>query len=187
LVAPTVPLPPVVYATFSGLIDAQSITRIFNAVGNATQNGVTEVHLLFQSAGGIINDGISLYNFVRGLSIELHMYNAGAVQSVAVLPFIAAKHRHVSEHGVFFLHKSAFTPLAVATEAAQFKALYDSLIADDVRTEVIIKAYTKIPASKYPVRRGRGITIGAQDAVNFGIADDICEFTVPPGNQTFNI
>jgi ATP-dependent Clp protease, protease subunit len=182
------PLPPVVYTTFSGSIDAQSIARIFTAVGNATQNGVTTVHLLFQSSGGVINDGIALYNFVRGLSIDLHMYNAGAVQSVAFLPFIAAKHRHVSEYGVFFLHKSTFTPQAAATEASQFKALYGSLVGDDARVEAIVKAHTKIPASKFPVRTGRrGITIGAQDAVSFGIADDMCEFTVPSGSQTFNI
>jgi len=79
------PLPSCVYATFAGPIDQQTLPRIFQNFAGATQRGVRELHLLFQSTGGVVGDGISLYNYIRTLPLDLHIYNTGAVHSIAVL------------------------------------------------------------------------------------------------------
>ena len=61
-------LPRTVYAVFSGGIDQSTVQRIINAFTTAMSQGVTDVHLLFQSAGGFIGDGICLYNFLRAIT-----------------------------------------------------------------------------------------------------------------------
>ena len=80
--------PQTVCATFAGIIDNQSLGRIFQNFAGASQGGVTEVHLLFQSLGCSIPDGISLYRFFDTLPLTLHIYNTGSVQSVAVLAYV---------------------------------------------------------------------------------------------------
>lgn len=179
-------LPPIIYASFVGSIEPQSLHRIMSNIAHASQKGVKEVHWMLQSTGGIINDGIALYNFLRALPIDLHIYNCGAVQSIAVVGYVAAAHRHVSQSGTFFIHKAG-VPTQPGANAAQLKATHAGLVADDARVEAILKAHTKIPANKWAQHKRRDVTFNAQEAVNFGIADDIREFTVPPGNQIYNI
>ena len=56
------PVPKTVYATFSGNINQESLTRIFNNLGGATQQRVKTVHLLFESNGGVVSQGVALFN-----------------------------------------------------------------------------------------------------------------------------
>jgi len=180
------PLPPVIYATFSGPIDGQSIGRIFQGLGIATQNGVKTVHLLFQSVGGNVGDGIAVYNYFRGLPFELHIYNAGTVQSIAVLAYLGARHRHVSTHATFLLHKSTFT-VPAPTPAAKYRELAKTLDIEDARVDAIIKGQVTIPDKKWRQRSRQDLTLVAAEAVQYGIAHDIAEFGLPPDGQQFNL
>jgi ATP-dependent Clp protease, protease subunit len=180
------PLPPVVYATFSGPIDGQAIGRIFGGFGLATQNGVSTIHLLFQSTGGGVGDGVSLYNFFRGLPFELHIYNTGIVQSIAVAAFLGAPHRHSSEHATFLLHNSTFTS-PNPTTAANFRKMVQTLDIEDSRIDRLLKAHITMPPKKWRERAVRDLTLTASEAVQYGIAQDIVEFVVPSGSQLFNL
>jgi ATP-dependent Clp protease protease subunit len=70
--------------------------RLLGNLNGATQGGVTELHLLIQSSGGMVGDGISLYNFFRSLPLDLHVYNTGTVASIAAIAFLGAKRRYTS-------------------------------------------------------------------------------------------
>ncbi len=179
-------IPPVIYATFSGLIDGQSIGRLFAGFGIATQNSVSTVHLLFQSTGGNVGDGVSLYNYFRGLPLELHIYNTGTVQSIAVLAYLGAQHRHVSAHATFLLHKSTFT-IPTPTTASKYRSLAKTLDIEDARVEAIIRSHATIPPKKWRERSVQDLTFGADDAVQYGVAHNIAEFVVPSGGQLFNL
>jgi len=180
-----------VYAAFAGVIDQLSLARIFQGFAGATNlqapgGPFSTVHLLFQSTGGTVGDGIALYNFFRGLPLDLHIYNVGSVQSVAAIAYLGAKHRHTSAHGTFMIHKTSF-PAQAGLNAGGRKALTDAATAEDRRIEAIIKERAKIPEGRLVLDAMGQVTFNAQEAVDFGIADDIREFEVPPGNQVFNI
>jgi len=180
------PLPNTVYATFAGAIDQNSLPRIFQNLAAATQGGVSTLHLLFQSTGGLIGDGISLYNFLRTLPIELYMYNTGSVYSIAVLGYLAGKYRYVSANGSFMIHKVYF-PAHPSVDASRFRAVAEALVADDARIESILRAHTKIPSDKWALYQVQDVVFDARAAVQFGIANDIREFEVPSGAQIFHI
>ena len=97
-------LPPEIYCAFSDGINQASIQRIFNTIGIAGNSNVRHVHILFQSSGGFIADGIALYNYFHGLPIELTLYNAGSVQSIATVAFLGAMHRKASAVSGFHVH-----------------------------------------------------------------------------------
>lgn len=179
-------LPKIVYGTFAGGIDQQSLPRFFNTFANAIQGGVETAHLLLQSSGGNVGDGISLYNYLRALPIELHIYNTGCVQSIAVLPYLAARRRIVSKSGTFLIHKAHYSPPPYSN-LSKLKSVIDSLLIDDQRIEAILKSHTQIPAEEWAAHASQDVTFDAQQAINFSVADEIGEFVVPPGNQVFNI
>ncbi len=179
-------IPSIVYATFSGQINQDGLTRMFHNIGGASQKGVTEIHLLFQSNGGMVGDGITLFNFFRAIPIELNLYNTGTVASIAVLSYLGAKHRYVSQHATFSIHKTAY-PTHASANAVLHRALSNNLLIEDSRSEAIIKAFTNIPADRWISHAVEDVIFQAQEAVQFGIAEAIREFQVPAGNQIFNI
>lgn len=180
------PLPPIVYATFSGPVDGQTIGRLFGGLSTATQGGVSQLHLLFESPGGNISDGISLYNFFRGLPLDLHVYNTGAVQSIAVVAFLGAAHRHTSAHATFLFHKSTFT-LPNPTTASKYRTNAKALDIEDVRIETILRAHTTLPPKLWRQRATQDLIITASEAIQYGVAHDGAEFVVPAGGQIFNL
>jgi ATP-dependent Clp protease protease subunit len=178
--------PPIVYATFSGGINQDALNRIFLNLGAATQRGVTTIHLLFESTGGNVGDGVSLFNYFDSFPLELHIYNTGTVASVAVTSFLGELHRYSSAHATFMIHRSRFTFQAPG-QAAKLLAIAAALQTDDARTEAIIPSRTQIPEDRWTEQAVHDVTITAQEALNFGIVHEIREFRPPVGNQLFNI
>src|SRR5690348_14907235 len=101
-----VQIPPVVYAMYIGNIDQEASQRLASAFATASANGVTEVHLLFQSTGGVIGDGICLHNLFQTLPFDLTLYNTGCVASIAVIAYLGAKSRKSSAYATFMIHRT---------------------------------------------------------------------------------
>ena len=80
--------PKELYGMFAGPIDQAAAQRISNAMTLAINNGVEGIHLLFQSGGGNVGDGIYIFNLFRSLPISLTLYNAGSIASVAVIAYL---------------------------------------------------------------------------------------------------
>jgi hypothetical protein len=53
---------PDLYCTFGGPIDQDAIQRFFRNVPRLTEHQQTRVHLLLQTVGGYVGDGVCLYN-----------------------------------------------------------------------------------------------------------------------------
>src|SRR5213080_2998307 len=102
-------LPSEVWATFAGPIDQAAVQRALSNLATASGTGVKHVHLLFQSLGGTVGDGVCLYNVFRALPFDLTLYNAGSVQSIAVISYLGAKRRKASTHATFAIHRTVGT------------------------------------------------------------------------------
>ncbi len=84
-------VPTDVHATFVGIIEQASIAPLTRCLDFASQSNPPMVHLLFQSAGGMVGDGVFLYNYFRNLPFDLTIYNMGAVESAAAIAFFGRK------------------------------------------------------------------------------------------------
>jgi ATP-dependent Clp protease protease subunit len=180
--APT--LPPEVYAVFCGPIDQASTQKIFNGLTLATTQNVKAVHVLFQSLGGSVGDGIALYNFFAAITIDLTLYNVGQVASAALIAYLGAKKRKTSSHASFMTHRT--TSPALAYEATRLKAVTESVLLDDQRSEAVLRKHVTMPDDKW-AELENGIWFSAEDALKFGIANEIADFAPPPGAKIFNI
>jgi ATP-dependent Clp protease, protease subunit len=185
MATPANQLPAEVYGLFSDAINQASVQRIFNTFGIACTGGVRHAHILFQSNGGFVTDGVALYNFFRAVPIEVTLYNVGGVQSIATVAFLGATHRRVSASAIFQIHQT--TSPAIAAKAAQLQAIAEGVQLDDSRTEAILRQHLRLPADRWEQLGQRDLIFGAQEAVDFGFADEIGDFSPPPGAKVFNI
>jgi len=182
--SPVQPIPEV-YAVFAGPIDQAGVQRIFNSLTTAIASRVGHVHLLFQSTGGGIGEGICVYNFFKALTVDLTLYNTGTVASIAVIAFLGAKRRKTSAHAAFMLHRTQTTVQFTNTEA--LKSLAESASLSDKRTEAILREYINMPRRKWSQLDHNDLHISAEEAVQFGIAHQIAEFSPPPLTPIYNV
>ena len=129
--------------TLSGDVNSDMVHRMFDAVSGMTEDGVDRAHILVQSNGGYVSDGLCLYNFMARAPIEFVMYNGGAVASIAVILFLSGSRRYASETARFMVHKSHATASPGARPDA-LNIIVEGLRADDARTEAILRRCARL-------------------------------------------
>jgi ATP-dependent Clp protease, protease subunit len=178
-------IPKVVYAVFCGDISQITAQKAVNGLTIAMGAKVEHVHLLFQTAGGYIGDGVFLYNFFRTIPVELTLYNCGQVSSAGVIAYLGAKNRRTSRFATFMLHRSASTQQFATSTKLQHAA--KSLVLDDQRSEAIVREHVKFPPEFWENLEHHDVYVSGEEAVNFGLADEVTEFAPPAGIQVFNL
>ena len=68
-------------------------TQLMQALDNCVRQGVKDVLLLISTPGGLVHHGVSLYNYIRGIKVNVVTHNFGSVDSVGVVLFAACR-RH---------------------------------------------------------------------------------------------
>jgi len=157
------------------------VARVFKAGEIAVNAKIRRLHLLIHSSGGVITDGIAIYNFLRNLPLDITTYNAGGVSSVAVLPYLAGKNRQASKAATFLIHKSAVAPPAATAERLKLTAEY--LLIEDGRSEDILREHITLPPEKWEIHSRGDLTLTAEEAVRFGLAHVVGDW-VPPAGAT---
>lgn len=178
--------PKVAYIGYCGLIDSAGVTRIAGAINLAVNNQFDSVYLCFSSNGGYIGDGIYLYHHIRSVPLPVFIHNTGTVASIATTLFVAGHRRLCAPHSIFMMH-----PVAVGSGATMasspLQAALDAALRDEERTENILRERTRIPEDILTARRTRDVYLSAQDALSYGLVDEIAEFALPAGNQIFQV
>jgi ATP-dependent Clp protease, protease subunit len=176
-----------VYATFSGTIEQNSLQRLFQGFALTTTPPMTaaHVHLLFESYGGFVGDGVCLYNFFKTLPMELTLYNAGAIQSIATIAYLGARQRKASARATFLIHRTR-TEEKGAT-ANRLKARTQSLVLDDEVTESILREHVQLSRKQWRHIENHDLTLSADEAVGIGLADAIAEFSPASGSRLYSI
>jgi ATP-dependent Clp protease protease subunit len=177
----------VAYIGYCGLVDSAGVTRIAGAINAAVNNQFDSVYLCFSSNGGYIGDGIFLYNHIRCLPIHITMHNTGTVASIATTLFVAGHRRLCAPHSIFMMHPVAVSGAGTSMASAPLQAALDLALRDEERTENILRERTRIPEDILTARRTRDVYLSAQNALDCGLVDEIAEFTLPAGNQIFQV
>jgi ATP-dependent Clp protease protease subunit len=151
----------------------------------ALQSGAQRIHLLVQSVGGSIQDGVCLFNYFRALPIELVAYNVGSVSSAATIAYLGAHRRKVSAFGTFMIHRAHANLQGANADMVQ--ARIPSLIMDDERTEAILRDCIQLSPEQWAVHQSSDLWLSAKEAVAAGLAHELGEFAPPKGTTIFNV
>lgn len=172
---------------FTGPIDSSSASRICGALNESINQGYSEFHLAFSSLGGLTADGIFVYNHLRASPIPVIIHATGNVASVAVAIFLAGSARFCSKHVLFMMHPTSIGPFGEGLSWERIESLRQSALAEEGRTESILRERASIPDEVLKARRFRDVHFSPEDAVKFGIAHEIKEFSLPSGARVLQI
>jgi len=176
----------IAYLGYTGAIDSEGVGRIASALNNAVNNVFDEVHLSFSSLGGYVSDGIYLYNHIRSLPLNVVVHNVGSVSSIAVAVFVAAHERYCSPHAMFMIHPTVM-PSQEGMTSERLQSSLNAALADDTRTENILRERAAIPEEILVARRFKDVYITPKEAVIYGLVHAVKDFSLPRGNQISQI
>jgi ATP-dependent Clp protease protease subunit len=178
------PAPEEIWAIYCGDINAANTAKLITGLATVATAGTQRVHILFQSWGGFVGDGVFLYNSLRKLPLEVIFYNAGQVASAGTLVFLGAHRRKTTANAVFMIHKSTNTTDRAGVE--RLKAVAANLTIDDARVEEILRTHLRLPEELWTQFSYHDVYLTGTDAVEYGMADEIGEFSPPAGAKVLN-
>lgn len=176
----------VTYMGYTGPIDSGGAGRIAAALNDAVNNGFDEVQLCFSSLGGYVSDGIYLYNHIRGLPLNVVIHNTGSVSSIAVAVFVAGTERYCSPHAMFMIHPTVM-PSQEGMTSERLQSSLNAALADDGRTENILRERAAIPGEILVARRFKDVYITPREAVIYGLVHGVKDFVLPGGHKISQI
>jgi ATP-dependent Clp protease protease subunit len=172
--------------TLSGDVNSDMVHRVFDAAADMTEDGIETAHILIQSNGGYVSDGLCLHNYLRNLPIRIVTYNGGAVASIAVILFLAGDLRYASETARFMVHKShASAPHGARPDA--LRIIVEGLQADDARTESILRKHVRLSDEHWNIHAYSDLHLTAPEAAKVGMIDAVADFKPPKGKRVANI
>jgi ATP-dependent Clp protease protease subunit len=174
------------YFTLSGDVNSDMVHRVFEAVAAMSETGIDTAHILLQSNGGYVSDGLCMYNFLSNAPIKFVMYNAGAVASIAVILFLAGSRRYASETARFMVHKSHATASPGARPDA-LNIIVEGLRADDARTEAILRKHIEFTPDQWGIHQYSDLHLTARDAKVARMITEVADFAPPKGVILRNI
>lgn len=177
-------VPEEIWAIYCGDINATNSGKLLKGLVEVGVAGTKRVHILFQSWGGFVGDGVFLYNALKKLPLEVVLYNAGQVASAATLVFLGAHARKTTANAVFMIHKATNTTDRAGVD--RLKAVTANLTIDDARVEDILRAHLRLPEELWIQFGYHDVYLTGTDAVSYGMAQEIAEFSPPAGSKVLN-
>ena len=178
--------PPRVYVLFTAEITPGTIETLIQALSNLAKQNVQEVYIAFSTPGGNVANGITLYNFLRGVPFQLIVHNIGNVDSIGNAVFLAADTRYACPHSTFMFHGVGFDQQAGRYEEKKLREMLDGISSDQKRIGSIIASRTDIPQDEAEGFFREAQTKTAEFARDRGIVDEIREFHLPAGAPVFS-
>jgi ATP-dependent Clp protease, protease subunit len=177
-----------VYVSFASNVTLPAMNQLLGIFGKFVQEKAKRAHLLISSNGGNIHCGITIYNVLRGLPLELYTYNVGNVDSIATVIYLAGIKRFASPRSSFLFHSVGLTFAAQQTvPLINMEEHVDSLRKDQKLIGDVVADRTSIDANEITKMFGRAACIAPDDAVAKGIAHDVTEVKVPDGAPFYQL
>ncbi len=132
--------------------------------------------------------GITAYNVLRGLPVDLVTHNVGNVDSIGTVVYLAGARRYACPQATFMLHGVASgTPGPAQLFEKNLAERLASVQADQARIADIYRERAGIaPEESERYFLGES-TIGAPDALRRGIVHELRDVQIPAGSPVFQL
>lgn len=138
------------------------------------------IYFLFSSVGGQVNAGITLYNFLRSLPVEIVMHNNGSIDSIANVIFLAASKRYAAKHSSFLFHGISWNFAAgAALSFSQLKENLSSFEREESKLVSIIAERTKMSETEVKELFRQGESKDLKFAIEKGVISEVKDPAVP--------
>jgi ATP-dependent Clp protease protease subunit len=168
------------YVTFTGGITSEACNRLCALIIHAIESKFAGVYVGLTSTGGIQADASHIYSILRSLTFPITFHNTGTLSSSAVTLSLGAGRRISSVRGLYFLHPIGMSGLTYSGEGGA-SALQKGTRLQEAVIDGIFAERTRLPAKLRKARRVTEIWLSAQEALRYGLVDELAEFSIPDG------
>lgn len=176
------------FINFFGSINEKSVSLLMNAVQRRLQEGTERFVILISSPGGLVGPGLSAYNFLKGIPVEVITHNYGSVDSVALAVFCAGKERYSVPNARFLLHGVGFTLQQGARfEEKQLDERMKSLQIDRRNIARIVAENSTKTVKDVENDMLNVITLNSTEAQEYGLVHMIKAELFPKGSEVIQI
>lgn len=171
-----------VYISFHAEVNQTTSEALLSVVAQQMGEGRREVHLLLSTPGGLVANGLGIYNTLRALPIRLSTYNVGSVNSIGNIIYLAGERRVASRSSSFMFHGVGFDIMQRARfEERHLLEHLDSIRTDQRLLSGIISERTGIGPEEAEGLFLRQAFVGAEEAKTRGIVHEVGDVNVPEG------
>jgi len=176
------------YIKFYAPVTQNTAIQLQQAVEQLLRQGLRKLHLLLSTPGGSVHDGISLYNFLKGLPIETCTYNFGSVDSIGVVIFCAGEKRYSVQNARFLLHPVSMQVLGTQVfDEPGIEERINALKADQTNIANVISETTKKETKAILEYIHKRTTLDPAQAKEIGLVTEIKQSLIPVGASLFSI
>ena len=164
-----------IYVNFFDIINDAKVKSIMAGVSELiNQQKPDVIYCLFSSSGGGVEAGITLYNFLRALPIEIIMRNTGSIDLIANVIFLSANTRLTSVHSSFLFHGVNWNFAAnTSLNKGQLTETLSSIDASEAKICGIITERTKLTSTEVHALFSQGECKDPTFALSKGIVSEI--------------
>jgi ATP-dependent protease ClpP protease subunit len=172
-----------VHLRFLGEVDADSVAALLQAVEEEYAQGARRFVLLMSTIGGSVWHGLSAYNYLTGLPIEVETHNFGTVDSVGVVLYCAGQRRFSTPDARFVLHAPFFEFDDEALGERQLAERLGKLRVDARNMAAVLgRAVGRSPEEVEHTLRSRHV-LGVEEAIEYGLVHEARTTLLPPGGR----
>ncbi len=132
--------------------------------------------------------GMTLYNYLSALPVDLTTYNIGNVDSIGAIVFLAGKTRYACPHSTSMLHPVAFgLPNAQSFEQPDLAAIVQSLEADQARIASVYAERSGLQKADALALFNQQKTYSASEAQTFRFVNEVRPLTIKQGAQVVHL
>lgn len=173
----------------TGLIGDKTVQPLMQAVTDRVGKGARSVLIAISSPGGNIYWGVTAYNFLRGLGVELITHNFGQVDSIAGVIYTAADRRLSVSQARFLIHgvHTGFQGTDVSVPEKDLKSRLTSLERDRETIAAILADRTGQPLDRVKQDMLNERIMTADEAKDYGFVHEIADAIFDPAQEIIQI
>ena len=130
------------------------------------------IKIYIDSCGGSLTDAFTIIDSIRMSKTPVITIATGCAYSAGFFIFISGHKRIAYPHASFLYHEGSATNGGTASQFRNFADFYDIQLT---QLKQIVLDYTDIDEDEYNKHKKDDWWITAEDAINYGIADEIAE------------
>jgi ATP-dependent Clp protease protease subunit len=176
------------YVKFFAPVTPDSINALMQTIDRKLSQGAKKMGLLISTPGGDVFQGLSAYNYLKGVPLEITAHNFGSVDSIGIVLFCAGTRRLCVPHARFQLHGvMANFAGPVSLEENQLEERLKGLQIDmGAIARIVANAAHKDPQVVLYDMRNRISLIGEQ-ALEYGLVHEIKPELYEAGAEVISI
>jgi ATP-dependent protease ClpP protease subunit len=141
------------------------------------------------SSGGLVDEGMSLYGFIRSLPVGIAIHNIGSIDSIALAVYLAGSRRLVNPEATFLMHDFYYPQPIAVSNRHQAGDISVGLSGARVRFMEVLKSTTRMTDEQFQGLKflEEASIKTAVTAKELGIAHEIQQAVAPAGAELFNV